>query len=145
MWPPSNLWECTLLGKNFQPYDSTTLRWVITKVCGERFWKNKKIKTNYSRLSLNGHLELVPAFLYSFHLTLYKTNTSLRRTLSAGPKGVRLRESWLYLNKKGQTTRTLSRTTAKHFPSPYPIFLYSLWCVKDYMVLLECAHAFLHH
>ena len=27
---------------------------------------------SYSRLSLNGHLELVPAFLYSFHLTLYK-------------------------------------------------------------------------
>ena len=50
----------------------------------------------YSWLSLNGHLELVPAFLYSFYLTLYKKDTSLRRTLSAGPKGVRLRESWLY-------------------------------------------------
>ena len=47
----------------------------------------------YSRLSLNGHLELVPAFLYSLYLTLYKTDTSLRRTLSASPKGVRLRES----------------------------------------------------
>ena len=33
------------------------------------------------------------AFLYSFYLTLYKTDTSLRWTLSAGPKGVRLRES----------------------------------------------------
>ena len=41
----------------------------------------------------DGHLELVPASLYSFYLTLYKTDTSLRRTLSAGPKGVRLRES----------------------------------------------------
>ena len=41
----------------------------------------------------NGHLELVPAFLYSLYLTLYKTDTSLRRTLSAGPKGVRLRDS----------------------------------------------------
>ena len=31
---------------------------------------------------------MVPAFLYSFHLTLYKTDISLRRTLpvSAGPK-----------------------------------------------------------
>ena len=62
-------------------------------------WQTKAI---YSQLSLNGHLckmdtsvklELVPAFLYSFYLTLYKTDTSLRRTLSAGPKGVRLRES----------------------------------------------------
>ena len=41
----------------------------------------------------NGHLELVPAFLTSLYLTHYKTDTSLRRTLSAGPKGVRLRES----------------------------------------------------
>ena len=44
----------------------------------------------------NEHLELVPAFLYSFYLTLYKTDTSLRWTLSASTKGVRLRESWLY-------------------------------------------------
>ena len=41
----------------------------------------------------NGHLELVPAFLYSLYLTLYKTDTSLRRTLKVGSKGVRLRES----------------------------------------------------
>ena len=39
---------------------------------------------------------MVPAFLCSFYLTLYKTDTSPRWTLSAGPKGVRLRESWLY-------------------------------------------------
>ena len=39
---------------------------------------------------------LVPAFLYSLYLTLYKTDTSLRRTLSTGSKGGRLRESWLY-------------------------------------------------
>ena len=37
----------------------------------------------YSRLSLNGHL--------------YKTDTSVKQTLSDGPKGVHLRESWLYL------------------------------------------------
>ena len=41
----------------------------------------------------NGHLELVPAFLHSLYLTLYKTSISLRRTLTAGPKGVRLRGS----------------------------------------------------
>ena len=28
--------------------------------------------------------------------TLYKPDTSLRRTAEAGPDGVRLRESWLY-------------------------------------------------
>ena len=43
----------------------------------------------------NGHLELVPAFLYSRYLTLYKTDFSLSQTHSTGPKGVRLRESWL--------------------------------------------------
>ena len=53
---------------------------------------------NYSRLSLNGRLESVPAFAYSLYLTPYKTDTSLRRTLSAGPKGARLRESYcIYL------------------------------------------------
>ena len=38
---------------------------------------------------------MVPAFLYSLYLTLYKTDISLRLTLTAGPKGVRLRGSWL--------------------------------------------------
>ena len=42
-------------------------------------------------------LELVPAFVYSLYLTLYKTDISLRWTLNAGPKGVRLEESWLYI------------------------------------------------
>ena len=41
----------------------------------------------------NGHLELVPAFLYSLYLTLYKTDISLRRTHTAGPQVVRLRKS----------------------------------------------------
>ena len=40
--------------------------------------------------------QLVLAFLYSFYLTLFKTDISLRWTqYSAGPKGVRLRESWV--------------------------------------------------
>ena len=80
-----------------------------------------------SRLSFNGHLKLVPAFLYSLYLTLYKTDTSIRRTprvgpaflyslyfivtlykteyislrwiYSAGLKGVHLRESWPYWEK----------------------------------------------
>ena len=43
----------------------------------------------------NGHLELVSAFLCSPYLTLYKTDFFLRQTHSTGPKGVRLRESWL--------------------------------------------------
>ena len=41
---------------------------------------------------------MVPAFAYSLYLTLYKTDISLRRTFSAGPKGVRLGESTLYSN-----------------------------------------------
>ena len=64
------------------------------------------LASKYSRLSLNGHLyktdisvkrtpilELAPAFLSSLHLTLYETDISLRRRASAGPRGVRLRES----------------------------------------------------
>ena len=39
---------------------------------------------------------LVPAFLYSLYLTLYKMDISLRQTLIASPKDVRLRLSWLY-------------------------------------------------
>ena len=31
---------------------------------------------------LNGLFELVPSFLYSLYLTLYKTDTSLRQTLN---------------------------------------------------------------
>ena len=38
----------------------------------------------------NGQLELVPAFLYSFYLTFYKTDITLRRILGAGRKGVLL-------------------------------------------------------
>ena len=68
------------------------------------FFEVSVVNQKYSRLSLNGHLyktdtslnghlELVPAFLYSLYLTLYKTDISLRRTLTAGPKGVPLRGS----------------------------------------------------
>ena len=53
----------------------------------------------YSWLSLNGHLELVPAFLYCLYSTLYKTDISLRWTLSTGPKGVCLWERWLYFKR----------------------------------------------
>ena len=42
---------------------------------------------------------MVPAFRYSIYLTLYKTDISLRRTLTTGPRGVRLSESWLYFLK----------------------------------------------
>ena len=65
--------------------------------CGAVLLSPDAQNTVYSRLHRNWHhLELVPAFLYSLYLTLYKTETSLRRTLSAGPKGVRLREGWPY-------------------------------------------------
>ena len=57
----------------------------------------------------NRHLELVPAFLYFLYLTLYKTDISLRWTLTAGPKGVRLRGSWLY------SPRTNCRTSFVYY------------------------------
>ena len=41
---------------------------------------------------------MVPAFLCSLYLTFYKMDISLWQTTSAGPKGVRLRESQLYLS-----------------------------------------------
>ena len=44
----------------------------------------------YSWLSLNGNLELVPAFLYSLNLTLYKTDISQRQTFSTSREGVHL-------------------------------------------------------
>ena len=41
-----------------------------------------KMDTSIRRTPLyNGHLELVPAFLYSLYLALYKTDISLRRTI----------------------------------------------------------------
>ena len=40
---------------------------------------------------------MIPAFVYSLYLTLFKKDISLRRTLGASPKGVRLGESWLYI------------------------------------------------
>ena len=56
-------------------------------------------RSKYSQLSLNGYQVLVPArrfsVIYDFTViqTLYKPDTSLRRTVGAGPDGVRLRES----------------------------------------------------
>ena len=42
--------------------------------------------TSVSRTPLQkGHLELVPAFLYSLYLTLYKTDTSVKKTPRGGP------------------------------------------------------------
>ena len=49
-------------------------------------------------MCIRDRLELVPGFLYSLYLIHYKTDISLRRTLTAGPKGVRLRGSWLYIS-----------------------------------------------
>ena len=44
------------------------------------------IGTSVRRTPLqNGYLELVPAFLYSSYLTLYKTDTSVINTPRVGP------------------------------------------------------------
>ena len=63
--------------------------------CGKlkQYTVNSLLTGHLYKMDTSVKLELVPAFLYSFYLTLYKTDTSLRWTLSAGPKGVRLRES----------------------------------------------------
>ena len=59
-------------------------------------WEVGSPKFKHAALSLNGQKseiwslnfvksELVPAFLYSLHLPLYKTDTSVKRTLRVGP------------------------------------------------------------
>ena len=69
----------------------------IRPFASRKYWSSWSIEgVEIQSTLLNGHLELVPAFLYSPYLTLHKMDTSLRWTLSASPKGVRLRESWLY-------------------------------------------------
>ena len=45
------------------------------KLNNGRFYARDVKVVDYSQLSVNGHLELVPAFLYSLYLTLYKTDT----------------------------------------------------------------------
>ena len=54
---------------------------------------------------------MVPAFLYSINLTLYKTDITLRRTLCAATKGVRLRENLLYFPNKGILKVTIEKQT----------------------------------
>ena len=72
-------------------------------------------------------------------LTLYKPDTSLRRTLEAGPEGVRLRKSWLYPNSNWSRKclklllRTLSEpqvyqllkvlSTRHPHPPPPPLYI----------------------
>ena len=43
------------------------------KINNGRFYARDVKVVDDSQLSVNGHLELVPAFLYSLYLTLYKT------------------------------------------------------------------------
>ena len=104
----------------------------------QRFSKSPFGNTKfYSQLSLNGHLcktdtllkrhlELVPAFLFSFKLPLCERDISLRQTLSAGPRGVLLRGV-------DCTVNTLLTDTFMRWTPPYnghlelvPTFLYSL-------------------
>ena len=86
-------------------------------------WRGKRIQY-YSRLSLNGHLyktdtsvkrtlRVGPCFLYSLYLTLNKTDTSLRRTRRAGPKSVLLKKSWLYCMPTVSVRKALCTITKK--------------------------------
>ena len=51
---------------------------------------------------------MVPPFLYFLYLTLCKTDIALRRTHTAGPQGVLLRKSWLYM-QSNPSLRTLAQ------------------------------------
>ena len=96
-----HLYQKTTKCTAFQQLFVRTKKWIWLHVASKTF-SGKIPGGNIRQTPLyNGHLELVPAFLHSFCLTLYKMDTSLRWTLSAGPKGVRLRESWLYYHKFG--------------------------------------------
>ena len=87
---------------------------------------------------LNGHQELFLGFLNSLYLTLYKTDISLSRTLSAGPEGVLLRESFklynkltivfhgLYENPSIRMTETRFYEPARQSTPPKPLFWYVL-------------------
>ena len=68
---------------------------VESEVRGQK-WEVGSPKFKHAALSLNGQKseiwssnfvksELVPAFLYSLHLPLYKTDTSVKRTSRLGP------------------------------------------------------------
>ena len=73
-------------------------------------------------------------FLNSLYLTFHKTDISLSRTLSAGPEGVRLRESFklynklttvfhgLYENPSVRMTETRFYEPARLSTSPKPLF-----------------------
>ena len=53
--------------------------------------------------------------------TLFKPDTSLRRTAEAGPDGVRLRESWLYSTISERNFRDI--TLPLDFKPKFPDFL----------------------
>ena len=63
--------------------------------------------------------------------SLNKTDTSLRRTVEAGPEGVRLREVWLYITVAlascenwGHSAGALFRTEFSSLELPKKIFLW---------------------
>ena len=67
-------------------------KYVLVPVC--RFSSSKELKTNFKQTRI--HCAQVQHSWGHVTLTLFKPDTSLRRTAEAGPNGVRLRESWLY-------------------------------------------------
>ena len=98
-----------------------------------------KIFSQWSHVRISSTNSVVSAIWYGIESTVDSllTDTSLRRTLSAGPKGVRLRESWLYypvvLNFNGDQTRistigskvinvlynTINKTTGKYYSGDF--------------------------
>ena len=81
-----------------KPYNKFMLSTVNPEISEEKVgnkWNKFTVDSLLRTPLLNGLLELhlVPVFLFSIYVTLYRTDITLRPTLNACPKGVRLRES----------------------------------------------------
>ena len=91
----------------------------------------------YSQLSLNGHLELIPGFLYSLYLTclLFIVLFAIRQTRTAGPTGAILRGSWLQFGIKVLKWFTYSLNLFAIFTSP---IIHLVWLPKFCKSIILC-------
>ena len=75
-----------------------------------------KTDTSVKRTPKKRSLPFFAPSIWLSLLTFYKTDISLRRTASAGPKGVRLRESWLHPMRKYNGYIVIPPTTTPQPP-----------------------------
>ena len=81
--------RCVIPKKEVVNYSCSTMNWTLP------FYTVDSLLTD---TSIRQTPRVGPCHCLFPLLTFYKTDTSLRRTLSASPKGVHLGESWLYNN-----------------------------------------------